>query len=102
MPSASYLKNKYGLSLEEYDSLLESTNKSCWMCGRKEGRLCIDHVHVPGYKKMPAEEKKKYVRSILCFLCNTSLHGIEKRKNARFYLDRINAYFTIFPIKGEI
>lgn len=97
------LKNKrllqtYGINLIEWATM--SAN-GCWICRRKEGRLCVDHRHVKGYKHLPLIEKRKEVRACLCFMCNTMLHGVEKRKNARFFLERMVDYFKFFKMKGD-
>lgn len=92
------LYKTYGITIERWE---EMSKHGCWICGRTEGRLNVDHRHVAGYKKLSLEEKSKEVRGSLCFLCNTMLHGVEKRKDARFFLDRMVAYFKVFPIKGD-
>lgn len=93
-----YLYKTYGITLDIWNKMKEN---GCWICGRKEGRLNVDHRHVKGYKHLSSEEKAKEVRSCLCFMCNTMLHGVEKRKEARFFLERMVAYFYIFKIKGD-
>ena len=92
------LYKTYGLTLDEW---YEMSKNGCWMCGKKEGRLNVDHVHVPGYKKLEPEQKRKYVRGCLCFMDNTMLHGVEKRKDARTHLNNMIRYFEVFPMKGE-
>ena len=47
-------------------------------------------------------EKKKYVRALVCFLCNTVFGRIERRKNPRQVLNNIVEYFNKYPIKGEV
>jgi hypothetical protein len=94
-----YLHKTYGLTLLEWKEL---SKNGCWICGRKEGRLNVDHRHVKNYKKMTPEQKRKEVRSCLCFMCNTMLHGVEKRNRARYFLERMVAYFAVFKIKGDI
>ena len=63
----SYRKNKikkeYGLSWDEYLSLIEKFNNSCGICGGKDLiNLSIDHNHKPGE-----------VRGLLCNNCNNGL-----------------------------
>lgn len=55
------LKTKYGLTEEEVDTLLESQDGGCALCGEK-GKLVIDHCH-----------EKGHVRALLCDLCNRGL-----------------------------
>jgi hypothetical protein len=102
------IKNKrlmttYGITLKVFNEMLEAQGGVCWICKKlpKSGRLCIDHRHVVKYKTLPQEEKCKEVRALLCFMCNTMLHGVEKRKDARFYLQRMVDYFNKFKIKGD-
>jgi hypothetical protein len=56
---------KYGLSLEDYDRLLEEQGGVCAICGQrcKTGRnLAVDHCHTSGK-----------VRGLLCGACNSGL-----------------------------
>ena len=63
----SYLKLKYGLTIEEADALYVSQDGKCAICGAAEGdsrgfRMHIDHDHATGL-----------ARGILCNLCNAGL-----------------------------
>lgn len=72
IPSEATLK-KYGLTDLDYAEMFNAQEGVCFICKKepKEGKvLNIDHVHVKGFKKMPPEEKKKFVRGILCYFCN--------------------------------
>lgn len=93
------LYKTYGITYQDW---LEMSKNGCWMCGKTDGRLNVDHIHVPGFKKMPPEEKKKYVRGCLCFMDNTMLSGVEKRKDARKHLNNMIRYFSVFPMKGDL
>src|SRR4030042_4253907 len=45
------LKNKYGMTLEEYDKILEQQNGVCKICGKinlNGKRLAVDHNHKTG------------------------------------------------------
>lgn len=49
--------------------------KGCGVCGEMEtaqGRtqLSIDHEHVEGWDQMTPEERRHYVRGLLCLRCN--------------------------------
>lgn len=97
-----YLQRVYGITLKYWKIL---SKDGCKICGRKDGRLNVDHVHVKGFKKMSPEDKKKYVRSCLCFLCNTGIKCVEKfsdGKKNRKQLEGMVKYFSEFPLKGEI
>ncbi len=77
------LKALYGLTVEDYDKLLESQNGGCAICGLKtepNGKsLCVDHNHETGQ-----------IRGILCFRCNTFVGQLEHplRSAAEEYLSR--------------
>lgn len=99
-----YLLKNYGISLEEYNTKLKQQNGVCACCNTLQPRMCVDHIHVLGYKKMPPEEKKKYVRGIVCFYCNTSFKVFERTKDGqrnRALLNGVNQYFHYYTLKGE-
>lgn len=99
------LYQTYGITLEEWEQMYKEQNETCFICKRLYPRMCVDHVHVPGFKKMLPEDKKKYVRGILCFMCNTHLKGLEKTKDGELNRQRLNGtveYFQKFKLKGEI
>lgn len=65
-----HLLKSYGLTVEEYASLLDLQGGVCAVCGKEETertkgslrRLCVDHDHLTGA-----------VRGLLCNSCNTAL-----------------------------
>lgn len=63
-----HLKKFYGMSLEDFDVMLDSQNGGCAICGTKPKagepgtRMVVDHCHSAGH-----------VRGILCDICNTAL-----------------------------
>lgn len=61
-----WLLNKYNLTVEDYNLLLEKQNNLCAICGGiSNGRwncLFVDHCHKTGR-----------VRGLLCFKCNTAI-----------------------------
>ena len=63
----SYLKSRYGLTVEEYDAMLSASEGGCWICGYmpKPGgrRLAVDHDH----------KKPKRIRGLLCHMCNRGI-----------------------------
>ena len=56
------LMNNYGLTLEEYEVMLERQENKCSICGSKHTVLCVDHNHETGK-----------VRGLLCHSCNLGL-----------------------------
>lgn len=57
---------KYGLTLEQYNQMLESQNHCCAICSKHESEqknsLAVDHNHTTGV-----------VRALLCDACNTAI-----------------------------
>jgi len=96
------LRKTYGITLDEWKEL---SKNGCEVCGRKDGRLCVDHIHVLGFKKMSAEDKRKYIRGAACFMCNTGFKAFEKTKDGkrnRQQLDGTYRYFLKYALKGEL
>lgn len=93
-----YLYKTYGLTIDEWK---EMSKDGCWICGRKEGRLNVDHRHVKNYKKLSPEKKKEETRGCLCFLCNVMIGKLERRRCARWLLQRTVAYFHIYRMFGD-
>ena len=64
---ADDLRRHYGITLEDYDSMYETQNGQCAICGTTEpggrwNRFAVDHDHETGV-----------VRGLLCNNCNTAL-----------------------------
>lgn len=95
-PKPATLK-KYGLSEDEWKAILDRQASVCYVCKIEptKGRLCIDHEHAKGWKKMPPEQRKLYVRGLLCWTCNHYYLGrgitILKSKNVTEYLEAYQA-----------
>lgn len=65
----SYLKRKYGLTLEQYDAMLTAQNNVCAICERPpkpDYVLHVDHDHETGV-----------IRGLLHFTCNNLLGDAE-------------------------
>lgn len=62
----------YGMTEGEWVDIVVAQGRCCAICLRvpKSGRLMIDHEHVPKWKRMTRTEKRKYVRGIICSMCN--------------------------------
>ena len=73
-PKKATLK-RYGLSEPEWLEMLERQGGVCAICQKEppNKRLCTDHHHVPKWKKMPPQQRKLYVRGLLCAYCNLRL-----------------------------
>lgn len=59
------LRKKYGITLDEYETLLAKQDGKCAICGTTEsswGSMAVDHDHTNGE-----------IRGLLCFDCNTVL-----------------------------
>lgn len=79
----SYLKRKFGITLEQYDEMLAAQGGVCALCGRPptEGiSLHVDHHHETGA-----------IRKLLCFRCNNALGDLgddpDLLRSAARYLD---------------
>jgi hypothetical protein len=70
-------RSVYGLSPEQFDAILKAQGGGCAICkfipGPDDRALDIDHRHVDGWKEMPPEERRLYVRGMLCDRCNVGL-----------------------------
>ena len=69
----AWLKQKYGLTPEEYDALLQIQDNACAICrttdvGARSWHVDHDHACCPGRKSCG-----KCVRGVLCNLCNAGL-----------------------------
>jgi hypothetical protein len=77
------LKNKYNISLEEYNALFDEQKGCCAICGRHQTEfkrsLVVDHSHITGE-----------IRGLLCNGCNTALglvhEDVNRLKSAINYL----------------
>lgn len=74
------MKRRYGITPEDYESMLYRQGGCCAICG-KEKPLQIDHCHDTGT-----------VRGLLCFDCNT---GIGKLNDDPDLLERAAAYLKL-------
>jgi|ERR1700676_3411860 len=77
---------QYGLTLEQYDAMLQNQGGVCAVCGLTRGtrRMAVDHDH-----------KTNKVRGLLCQFCNTALgkflDSVEILKRAISYLEKQGA-----------
>lgn len=79
------LKKNYGITLDQFNSLLKRQNGVCAICGMKSEKKLIfpvvDHCH-----------KTNVVRGILCALCNKAIglfkDDVSRMRKAIEYLER--------------
>lgn len=89
---------KYGLTLDEWISILKRQGDVCAVCGRVSptGRSVIDHEHVPGWKKLKPEHRRWFVRGVICSFCNSHVVGrfvtLDKAR-------RVVAYLSAFEVR---
>ena len=66
----NHLQRKYGITIQQFDSMLEKQNGCCYLCGTNVpggmGNFAVDHCHTT-FK----------VRKLLCYNCNTVLGKVE-------------------------
>lgn len=77
------LQKKFGITLAQYEAMLQSQGGVCAICGRppKNKALAVDHDHLTGR-----------VRGLLCFLCNKFIVGMIERN--RIDLAKVAAYLS--------
>ena len=73
----NHLQRKYGITIEQYDKMLELQNNKCAICGydfpdskKLWNRPCVDHCH-----------RTHKVRGILCRKCNIMLFWLDTNQN---------------------
>jgi len=88
---------KYGYTIPMWRELLKSQEGVCFICGivPPSRILCFDHEHVRGWRKMPPEQRRLYVRGLCCVYDNFRLlrKGVTLAKARRVvaYLERYEA-----------
>jgi hypothetical protein len=75
----TFLKSFYGISLADYNLMLENQQSSCLICNDKKTQkgLVVDHNHTTGK-----------VRGLLCYKCNLALGLL--RENEEIILSLLN------------
>ena len=81
---AGHLMRKFGMTIEQYDAMLQEQGGGCFICSRpprEDISLHVDHDHATGK-----------VRGILCFCCNNALADFgedpDRLRKAAGYLSR--------------
>jgi hypothetical protein len=64
---------KYGLTLVEWQGIMKRQGGGCGVCGvvPASGTLHIDHEHVRLWRRMKPSARRKYVRGVACWKCNS-------------------------------
>ena len=101
LPSQSTL-DKYGLTLDEWLGFIPEADglRICVVCEKppRTGRFVVDHKHVPQWRMMPPEERKRYVRGVICTTCNhyilTRYGSPLKHRNAATYIEAFERRFN--------
>ena len=77
---SSQLKRKYGITVSQYEELLEQQNYRCAICDKhmddQKNNMHVDHAHTES-EFVPAG----MIRGILCWTCNLKLIGKNTNPN---------------------
>jgi hypothetical protein len=95
LPSEGTLA-KYGLTIDEWLDYIPEVDgvRVCaiHLEAPRTGRFVVDHQHVAGWKGMPPESRKRYVRGVICTTCNhyilTRYGNPLKHRQAADYLEQ--------------
>lgn len=84
---------RYGLTVDEWLDMLAGQGWKCPICLKAVKKFTTDHEHVVAWKKMPPEQRRRYVRGILCIHCNWKIvHSRLTAAQARRIADYLTAY----------
>lgn len=66
---AGHLMRKFGITIDQYEAMLDAQSGVCAICGRLPGEISlhVDHDHSTGR-----------IRSLLCFSCNNALADLQE------------------------
>lgn len=83
---AAHLRLTYGLTVEQYETMLSEQGGVCFICKSPPGqrRLHVDHSH-----------RTNSIRRLLCSPCNTQL-GVYQSLKSDGRLDQFEAYLAEF------
>lgn len=94
----------YGVTPEWYDTQLALQGGGCEICHAKapggvSDKFHVDHRHVEGWDDLTPEERRPFVRALLCHRCNTSLPGTaEEADTHAAYIRRYEIVSVPFAI----
>lgn len=91
---------RYGLTTDEWLGLLKAQGWRCPICRKGSATTLFntDHDHVPRWKTMTPDERKRYVRGVLCAYCN------RRRVNSRMSAEearRIATYLAAYEARRD-
>lgn len=66
-----YLRNQYGLTIEQYDFMLARQNSVCNICRQPESS--VDRNGVVRHLSVDHDHKTGKIRGLLCIRCNATL-----------------------------
>lgn len=98
---------KYGLSLTDWIEMFNKQKGCCAICKTPFGekRINVDHAHVKGWKKMAPEQRREFVRGLLCYQCNKFMvmRGVTSTKlwNAYFYMRNFEVRITAESLRSQ-
>ncbi len=86
---------RYGITQDEWLTLLAVQGWKCPICTRRYTTWNVDHEHVAGWKHMHADQRRRYVRGVLCARCNWRfVHSTIPADMAQRIADYLLAYET--------
>ena len=85
-----YYKKRYGITLEEYEQILEKQNAVCAICGESNNHKTQQHLHIDH------NHKTGKVRGLLCIRCNTIIGNC--KENADVLRKAIKYIFKHFDV----
>lgn len=93
---------KWGIDEAYWLAIAARQGNVCPICERepKDGKFCIDHEHIPmkRWRKLPKEERKKYIRGLTCRFCNKwNLNFVTTIDRTR----RVLAYLEAYALRSE-
>lgn len=81
----TYLLRTYGITEDDYQSMLAKNSGCCWCCGKAAAdckrRLAVDHDHHTGE-----------VRGLLCIYCNRRIIGRHRNPEGVVLLEKAVKY----------
>lgn len=95
---------RYGLTLLDWKRMLQAQGGVCAVCKREppSGLLTIDHEHVPSWRNLPPEQRKLYVRGLVCWMDNRFFlargQSVERALSIAAYLRAYEARRPLAPV----